>query len=187
MVMPHMNGRELAEHLVPDRPQMRVLYMSGYIQEGSHQGALAPGTALLKKPFSPTALLREVYRVLRPSSDAFTILIVDDHAAVRNVIRTILEEAGYRVLEAGDAKEAVAHLGEAKIHLVITDLNLPGQSGDELVKTVKARHPDIKLIMMSGSYESSQTTIAKAIGLHAVLPKPVKPETLLDTVRGLLG
>jgi DNA-binding NtrC family response regulator len=162
--------------------------MSGYIQEAtSHQGALVPGTALLKKPFSPPALLREVYRVLRPSSDAFTILIVDDHAAIRNLVRTILEEAGYRILEAGDAQEAMAHLGEGKIHLVITDLNLPGQSGGELVKAVKARHPDIKFIMMSGSYESSQTTLATGIGLHAVLPKPVKPETLLETVRGLLG
>jgi len=188
MVMPHMNGRELAEHLAPDRPQMRVLFMSGYIEDATrHQGALTPGTDLLKKPFSPTALLREVYRVLKPSRDAFTILIVDDHAAIRNLIRTVLEEAGYRILEAGDAKEVVAHLGEAKIHLVITDSNLPGQSGGELVKTVKAQHPDIKLILMSGSFESSQTTLAKGIGLHTVLPKPVKPETLLETVRGLLG
>jgi DNA-binding response OmpR family regulator len=98
-----------------------------------------------------------------------------------------LEEAGYRILEACDAKEAMAHLGErneGNINLVITDLNLPGQSGGELVKAVKAQHPDVRVIMISAAVESSQTTLAKRIGINAILPKPVEPETLLETVRG---
>ena len=61
VVMPVMGGRELAERLLAERPRLRVLFMSGYAEsEVVHQGALAPGTALLEKPFGSEALLKAV-------------------------------------------------------------------------------------------------------------------------------
>ncbi len=61
VVMPDMGGRELAERLLAERPGLRVLFMSGYAEsEVVHQGALAPGTALLEKPFGSEALLKAV-------------------------------------------------------------------------------------------------------------------------------
>ncbi len=188
MVMPDMSGRELAECLAPARPQMKVLYVSGYTEDAMvHQGVLAPGTTLLMKPFSPQALLREVHRVLKPAGNAVAILIVEDHPNLRELTRATLEEAGYRILEACDAQQAMEHLAEGNIDLVITDLNLPGQSGRELVKAVKTLYPAVKLIIVSGAFESVQTTLAQQIGINAILPKPVDPETLLETVRGVLA
>ncbi len=65
VIMPGMNGRELARTLAPSRPRMRVLYMSGYTDTAiSQHGILAPGTAFLSKPFTPDALARKVREVL---------------------------------------------------------------------------------------------------------------------------
>src|SRR5207249_8021452 len=65
VIMPGMNGRELAERLVQRRPGLRVLYMSGYPGDAIvHRGALEPGTAFLQKPFMPEDLARKVREVL---------------------------------------------------------------------------------------------------------------------------
>jgi CheY-like chemotaxis protein len=65
VIMPGMNGRELARALSAARPELRVLYMSGYTDAAiAHQGILEPGTAFVSKPFSPEALARKVREVL---------------------------------------------------------------------------------------------------------------------------
>ena len=70
VVMPKMNGREVAERLQPLHPQMKVIYMSGYTDNAiAHHGVLAPGLNFLEKPFSPGVLARKVREVLDKKQD----------------------------------------------------------------------------------------------------------------------
>ena len=73
MVMPRMSGRELAEHLTPSHPEIRVLYMSGYTDDAiAHHGLSYGGTALLQKPFTADTLAGKVREVLDASGEPTT-------------------------------------------------------------------------------------------------------------------
>jgi len=115
-----------------------------------------------------------------------SILIVDDQAAVRSFAREALEPAGYQIVEAANGVEALARLAEATYDLLISDLYLPGEGGGDLVKTAKAQYPGLKVIVMSGAFEHVKVEPANALGANALLPKPITPENLVETVRRVL-
>ncbi len=90
-----------------------------------------------------------------------TILVVEDEALIRMVSADILEEAGFRVLEAQDADEAIAILeGADHVELVFTDIRMPGRmDGLELASFVHAHWPDIRLLVTSGHTVIADTEI----------------------------
>jgi signal transduction histidine kinase/ActR/RegA family two-component response regulator len=81
-----------------------------------------------------------------------TILVVDDDAQIRNLVRRMLTQDGFTVLEAASAEEALAICKRHKspVHLILTDMVLPKMSGVELAERLKSIHPDIKMLFMSG-------------------------------------
>jgi two-component system cell cycle sensor histidine kinase/response regulator CckA len=118
-----------------------------------------------------------------------TILVIEDDEAVRGVIRTVLELGGYAVLEAGAVEEALdlvrSHGGE--IHLLLTDIVLPGMSGTELARLAVDARPGIEVVYMSG-YQDDATGISKSLEPGTpFLEKPFAADALLGTVREALG
>src|SRR6266850_1965707 len=112
VVMPVLGGRRLAEQLALVRPDMKVLYASGYTDDSIvRHGILEAGIAYLQKPFTPDSLARKVREVLdaprtggagaRVGGGA-RVLVIDDDASLRSAIRRALEQAGYDVVEAAD-------------------------------------------------------------------------------------
>jgi len=114
---------------------------------------------------------------------AKTILIVDDSASLRQVVAIALKGGGYDVLEACDGKDALGKLSGQKIHLIISDVNMPNMNGIEFVKAVK-QLPNYKftpIIMLTTESQEGQ-----AAGAKAWVVKPFKPEQMLAAVAKLV-
>jgi len=119
-----------------------------------------------------------------------SVLVVDDEDQLRQLIREILEQAGYQVTEARDGKEAVQQYRLAPADVVIMDILMPEQDGLETTSTLRREFPNVKIIAITGSSEMigilSFLDVAKMLGAHGALQKPFEMQTLLDTVQAEL-
>ena len=80
------------------------------------------------------------------------ILVVDDEQGIRNICKRALEWAGYRVDVSQNAQEALKLLDKEDYELVLTDLNMPGLNGLELIREIKKKHPRCKTLLMTGFF-----------------------------------
>jgi CheY-like chemotaxis protein len=185
VVMPQVNGPELARRVREVRPGLKTLFMTGFVKSGL-DGEPDPGAELLHKPFTPEALVARVEAVLAAPPPHATVLVVDDETSVRQFIRLVLEPAGYRVLEANNGRSAVEVLERDAIDLLITDLVMPEQEGLETVKTLRAGGRKVKIIAMSGA-AASYLRVAKILGADETLPKPASGSEILAAVERVLA
>ena len=117
-----------------------------------------------------------------------TVLVVDDVDAVRHVAAATLRRAGYRVLVAANASEALYLAGcqRGPIHVLVTDLVMPGGSGVDLASELRADRRGLGVVLMSG-YPDHATRTRGLVPAHApFLQKPFTAEALLDKVAGVL-
>ena len=117
-----------------------------------------------------------------------TILLSEDEQDVREVAREFLESAGYTVLLAANGSEALRCAEEfaGTIHLVLTDMIMPGITGSELVRRLRKPRPDFGVIYMSGYSEQAAAEATSAEPSSSVLTKPFSRAALLRAVRDVL-
>jgi len=118
---------------------------------------------------------------------AKTIMIVDDSASMRRVVGIALKGAGYDVLEGVDGRDALAKLNGQKVHLIISDVNMPVMDGITFLKSVK-QMPAYKftpVIMLTTESDESKKREGQAAGARAWVVKPFQPERLVDAVQRL--
>jgi two-component system cell cycle sensor histidine kinase/response regulator CckA len=117
-----------------------------------------------------------------------TILLVEDEEAVRELIYAVLTEHGYDVIAARDPEHAIklATSYAREIHMLLTDVIMPGMSGRELANNVSARRPGIRILFMSGYTDNVITTGGMLEKGLAFLQKPFSPSTLIQKVREVL-
>ena len=109
-----------------------------------------------------------------------TVLIVEDAERIRMLVRAILADTGWTLLEVSSAEEALAN--ERPVDLLITDLNLPGMNGLDLAHEMRGRRPELEVLCMSGALLPS----ASHNGVHFI-QKPFHPQALLDKARQLMN
>jgi two-component system response regulator MprA len=109
------------------------------------------------------------------------ILIVDDEQDARELIASVLGEAGYSVELAGDGFEAINKLSAVRPDLVLTDLRMPGLTGVDLAQRIRALG-DVPIILMTGTETHDLCTGAEAYGAVACLTKPINLDELLWTI-----
>ena len=117
-----------------------------------------------------------------------TILLVEDEASVRSFAERVLSKHGYSVISAADAPSALeaARRHHGTIHVLLTDIVMPGMSGPQLARRLLALRPATRVLYMTGYTED--TVVRHVVGRpeSAYLEKPFRPELLLARVRQVL-
>jgi signal transduction histidine kinase/CheY-like chemotaxis protein len=193
VVMPRISGPELARRLGGTRPDMRVLYMSGYSREDLAQHGVREDEAqVLSKPIAPDVLLSAIgdrldaspasrrppdldTRPPRPAANrGERILHVDDEEALVLLTGRFLRKLGYRVTGFTDPHEALRAFAAQPndFDAVITDIMMPSMSGFDLVREVRQRRPDVPIVVTSGYFRAEDLREAQELELRGLLVKP---------------
>ena len=117
---------------------------------------------------------------------AAKILVVDDHAPNRELIREVLTDSAYEISEAVTASEALERLRRHKADLVITDVRMPGLSGVDLLKRLSKEYPDMVVILMSAFATVASAVEAMKLGAHDFLTQPLDIDALRLVVQRAL-
>ncbi len=210
VVMPGpLKSPELARKARERLPNLAVLFTSGYTENSIvHGGKLDKGVELLSKPYTRDALARKFRHVLAnelqrqqghgavpsvaqiPAATPVTppvsvmsrtALLVEDDALIRVNTSEMLQEAGFIVVEAASAEEALAALQTAPVDVLVTDLNLPGASGQDLAVTARALRPETLIVFATGD----PGAVAGDTDC-VVLPKPYDADALAAAIRARL-
>jgi signal transduction histidine kinase len=123
-----------------------------------------------------------------PAAGKETLLLVEDETPVRESVRRLLEWHGYTVIEARNGADAleIYEGDEQEIDLVLTDLIMPGMGGHELVERLRARHPELRVLFMSGYADKAVTSNGAVREGTAYLEKPFTVELLMRRLREVL-
>ena len=116
------------------------------------------------------------------------IMIVDDAAFMRMMIKDNLKKAGYtEFVEAGDGEQALAKYEEEKPNMVIMDITMPVMDGIQALSAIKQADPKAKVVMCSAMGQEGMVVEAIKLGALDFIVKPFKPDRLVQTVRNVLG
>jgi PAS domain S-box-containing protein len=145
-------------------------------------------TVYLPRAEDPVEPRRISGPVGRPPAAGLTVLLVEDEGAVRHLVRRVLLGHGYELLEAASGEEAVSLAAQRRgpIHLLLTDVVMPGMTGRELADRLLANHPLMRVLYMSGYPDDSVVRHGVQASDLEYIQKPFKPDALLHRIDELL-
>jgi two-component system cell cycle sensor histidine kinase/response regulator CckA len=200
VIMPEMNGKQLADIFLYKRPGTAVMYMSGYTDDviGLH-GILEQGIYFIQKPLNTAALASKIRDVLDkrrergeiPLSpedmDPMHVLLVDDEKVNRDLIRRFLHPFPITFDEAENGNRAIEMFSLHHYDLVLMDLNMPQMDGLAATAEIRTRERSLNakptpVIAVTGSDSQDDTQKCAEAGCTRHLAKPIRKEKLIKTV-----
>jgi DNA-binding NtrC family response regulator len=131
----------------------------------------------------PSGLSPVAGEMAQPPADAVTVLVVDDERSNIESLEKIFLREGMRVLSASDAKKALELVRTHRVHVVLTDLMMPGTTGLELLRAIKQVAPDVEVVLMT-AYGSVEVAVnAMRDGAYDFVEKPLKRVSIVKSVR----
>jgi two-component system response regulator HydG len=118
-----------------------------------------------------------------PSPDAVTVLVVDDERSNVESLEKIFLREGMRVLAASDAKKALELVRTHRVHVVLTDLMMPGTTGLELLRAIKQVAPEVEVVLMTAYGSVEAAVSAMRDGAYDFVEKPLKRMAIVKSVR----
>lgn len=194
MYMPEMNGIEALKRIRALDPDAAVIMITGIRSDELENEARRLGvTDFLGKGLAPDVLIRAIEREVMQRSQAparpgttsvarnrnrNSLLVVDDEPAIRSLVREYLTLRGYRVRVAQDGKDALALVKQERPDLIILDLKMPGISGVEVLRALRARDFKGGVVTLTGSQDQDALQHTLDLGAMDVVGKPVDLERL---------
>jgi two-component system response regulator FixJ len=114
------------------------------------------------------------------------ILVVDDDSCIRSSIRTMIEYAGYRCTCFASAEECLANLNSHDISLIVTDVQMSGKTGVELVAEVKRIAPWLEILVMTSFADIPMSVRAMKAGAYDFIEKPIEVDLFLSTIKTIV-
>jgi two-component system cell cycle sensor histidine kinase/response regulator CckA len=166
-----------------------VKQSGGYIWVYSEPGKGSTFKVYLPRVDEVSEAISAAQAAPRAQRGTETVLIVEDEEAVRELIQTVLTEKGYDVIPSLDPKHAeqIAAQFAGEIHLLLTDMVMPGTSGRELAERISAKRKGIRVLFMSGYTDNVITSGGMLEEGLAFLQKPFSPAALVQKVREVLS
>jgi PAS domain S-box-containing protein len=194
VIMPGMSGAEMVERLLRDRPGLGVLYMSGYPDETiAPHGVLSPDTLLIQKPFTDFALATKVREALArkavrkpggvttPRSSS-RVLMIDDDEQYRELVQHFCTKHGHSFAGVDSAAAALSVLDGSAFDVLLVDLNIPGTSGVQILREIRAAGHAAPAIVLTGDVASADMNLLRSLGAVCALEKSSDPEPLLQAI-----
>jgi DNA-binding NarL/FixJ family response regulator len=203
--LPGSNGIDLLRQLHEAHPAVAVVLITGSTEPDLESTAAEAGAAgFIRKPFSPEKIvyeLRQVVharRLLRATTLAGTpvtvrvararAVIADDSTTLRQLLKAILQRAAIEVVgEAWDGRQAVELVAERRPDIVCLDIDMPVMDGLEALQAIRAQHPDVKVLMVTGSAQRSAIQQAAKLGARGYILKPFYPDKISAAIDKLLA
>ena len=183
-----MNGRQLADEARRQRPDLKVLFTTGYARNAIiHDGRLDPGVDLITKPFSQGALAAKLRDIIDATRVPGRILLVEDEVLIQMLATEYLTEAGFQVDLAGSATEAMNKLAlvPGGVDAVVLDVGLPDRKGDVLIREMRAIYPALPIVLATGHDARELRKAFSDQSRLAFVTKPYRAKDLIDAIHSL--
>jgi two-component system response regulator HydG len=183
--MPGMDGVEVCREIRKLRASTVAIIVTAYASRDATTAAADAGVwQVLTKPVDLPYLLG----LVRKAVDQPLVLVVDDDPDLCANLWDLLRERGYRVGLANDPARAGDQLAEARFHVVVIDMKLPGGDGAEVFDLVRRTNPQARTVMITGHAREMESRLERVLreGADAVCHKPFDVPKLLDLLAGLV-
>jgi signal transduction histidine kinase/DNA-binding response OmpR family regulator len=200
VIMPGMNGRDLAVEVLIERPEIKVIFMSGYTDDVlANHGVLAEGITLLNKPIKSNVLAIKIREVLdsglhelqsrsaHEKLKGLNILLADDNEDISKLIKAFLEDYKCNIDIAENGRVALEKFMPGRYDLVLMDMQMPVMDGLTATKEIRTREKETRaeettIIALTGNASREKVNECLNAGCSNHLAKPIKREQLFNAL-----
>ncbi|MDD4309157.1 MAG: PAS domain S-box protein [Candidatus Cloacimonetes bacterium] len=189
VVMPTLNGKEMADQIRQLIPNQQILFMSGYTDDTIvHHGVLEEGVSFIHKPFTAKDIATKISHLL--AQDALKnsyaeILMLDDEESLRTLMQRVCTRRGHRLTGAGTLEEAMQALAKQQFDVMLIDMHLFCMDGVQALEQIRAAGITTPAIVFSGSVSQQEKEALKPLGVLKIMEKNFNNLPLLQLIEGL--